>query len=122
MSVDKRTRLKEWLASGEARLHPLTLPQRELWEDSVVPPADPAHHICCVINVGGLLVPDDCRVAMQRVVERQEGLRISFLPGKDQPLQLVRKTGEANIHFRDLSAAEAEPEAIEGLARELFQQ
>ena len=39
MSADKRARLKQWLESGEARLHPLTFPQRELWEASPVPVA-----------------------------------------------------------------------------------
>ena len=33
---DKRTRLKRWLDSGKAALHPLTFPQRELWETSPV--------------------------------------------------------------------------------------
>ena len=33
---DNRARLKQWLESGEARLQPLTFPQRELWETSPV--------------------------------------------------------------------------------------
>ncbi len=32
MQPDNRARLKQWLESGEARLQPLTFPQRELWE------------------------------------------------------------------------------------------
>ena len=53
MSGDKRALLRQWLESGEARLHPLTFPQRELWETSPVPVADPANHICCLIEVQG---------------------------------------------------------------------
>ena len=41
---------------------------------------------------------------MQRVVERQEVLRLSFLPGKERPLQMVRANGEANLRFRELVA------------------
>lgn len=120
MSADKRARLKQWLESGEARLQPLTLPQRELWEASPAPVADMSNHICCLINVQGLITPQDCHLALQRVVERQEALRLSFLPGKEQPLQMIRKSGEANIHFRELSAAQARPEAVEDLAQEIF--
>ncbi|HEV7868193.1 MAG TPA: condensation domain-containing protein, partial [Chthoniobacteraceae bacterium] len=120
MSDAKRARLKQWLDSGEARLHPLTFPQRELWEAAPAPVGDSSNHICCLIHVQGLITPDDCRAAIQRVVERQEALRLSFLPGKDGPLQLVRRSGEANFRFRDLTPAQGEPEAIEELAREIF--
>lgn len=120
MSADKRARLKQWLESGEARLQPLTLPQRELWEASPAPVADMSNHICCLINVQGLINPQDCRTAIQRVIERQEALRLTFLPGKEQPLQMIRKSGDANIQFRELSSAQARPEAVEELAQEIF--
>src|SRR5205085_1877418 len=54
MSDAKRARLKEWIESGEAQLHPLTFSQRELWEASPAPPSDVSNHICCVIDVRGL--------------------------------------------------------------------
>ncbi|MEA3209602.1 MAG: hypothetical protein QOE70_2659 [Chthoniobacter sp.] len=120
MSGDKRIRLKQWLESGEARLDPLTFPQRELWERSPAPAAEASNHICCLIHVQGLITPQDCQAAVQRVVERQEVLRLSFLPGKERPLQMVRKSGEANIRFRELSSAQAQEEAVEELAREIF--
>lgn len=123
MSGDKRARLKQWLDSGEARLHPLTFPQRELWEASPVPVADLSNNICCLINVQGLITFPDCEAALRRVVERQEALRLSFLPGKDQPLQLVRRSaGEPNLSFRELTSAQAAPEAIEELAQEIFRE
>lgn len=120
MSADKRARLKQWLASGEARLQPLTFPQRELWEASPVAPGDMANHICAVIEVRGLLVEKDCHAAIQAVVNRQEALRLSILPGKEQPLQMVRSTCEANLSFRDLTGAERTPDGIEAIAQEIF--
>ena len=81
MSYDKRTRLKQWLAGGEARLEPLTFPQRELWEAAPVEPGDVSNHICCLIDIKGLVTARDCEAAIQRVVDRQEALRTSFLPG-----------------------------------------
>lgn len=120
MSDDKRARLKEWLASGEARLQPLSLPQRELWEASPVPPGDAANHICSVIYVRGGLTAQNCPEALQMVVNRQEALRLSILPGKDGPLQLIRKNADANLIFRELSTAEAQPEAIEEQTLEVF--
>ncbi len=120
MSGDKRARLKQWLESGEARLQPLAPPQQELWDASPAPVADVSNHICCIINTQGLITPDDCRAALQRVVERQEALRLSFLPGKEQPLQMIRKTGEANILFRELASSQSSPEAVEEIAREIF--
>jgi hypothetical protein len=122
MSGDKRARLKQWLESGEARLHPLTFPQRELWETSAVPATDSAHHVACLIYVRGLITPQDCRAAVEHVVERQEVLRVSFLPGKEAPLQMVRKSAEVNLHFRELPAPESSAEAVEEIAREIFRQ
>src|SRR4051812_3335082 len=120
MSDEKRARLKEWLATGEARLQPLSLPQRELWEATPVPPGDAANHICSMIYVRGKLTAQNCPEALQMVVERQEVLRLSLLPGKDGALQMVRKTSEANLVYRELSAAESSPEAIEEQAQAVF--
>ncbi|HZJ14928.1 MAG TPA: condensation domain-containing protein [Chthoniobacteraceae bacterium] len=122
MSVEKRARLKQWLESGEARLHPLTFPQRELWETSAIPVGDPANHICCLLHVRGVLTERESVTAVRRVVDRQEVLRLSFLPGKERPLQMVRQTGEVNLRFQELSPAQNQPEAIEEVAREIFQE
>lgn len=87
-----------------------------------MPVADLANHICCLIHVRGVISPDECREAIQQVIERQEALRLSFLPGKDAPLQMIRKSGEANFRSRELSLSEGNPEAVEELAREIFRE
>jgi Condensation domain len=120
MPADQRARLRQWLDSGEAQLHPLTFPQRELWETSPVPIEDSANHICCLIEVHGLLTERDCRTAIQRVVDRQEVLRLSILPGKERPLQVIRKNCGINFDFREVASDDAQPEAIEELAAEIF--
>src|SRR5471030_462566 len=97
MSADKRALLKQRMANGEMNLQPLTFPQRELWEASPVPVADAANHICCLIEVRGTIIAEDCEVAIQQVVQRQETLRISFLPGKDRPVQMIRKDSPASF-------------------------
>jgi hypothetical protein len=106
MSGDKRALLKEWLASEKARLQPLTFPQRELWEASPVAVTDIANHICCVIQMRGVITRDACEAAIQRVLDRQEVMRLSFLPGKDRPIQMIRQASKANFRFRELSSAE----------------
>ena len=118
MPADQRTRLKQWLDSGEAQLHPLTLPQRELWEVSPVPVEDSANHICCLIEIQGLLTEHQCRTALRAVVEREEVLRLSVLPGRERPLQMIRKSCGINFAVRDVAGAE--PEAIEEMALEIF--
>jgi hypothetical protein len=118
MPADQRTRLKQWLDSGEAQLHPLTLPQRELWEVSPVPIADSANHICCLIEVQGLLTEHQCRAALRAVVDREEVLRLSVLPGRERPLQMIRKSSGINFAVREV--ADAPPEAIEESALEIF--
>ncbi len=118
MSPDPRTLFKQWLESGEARLQPITLPQRELWENSPVPVADPANHICGLIEIKGPITPEQCEVALRRVIERQEALRISFLPGKERPLQMIRATGSPVLSFRELAAGEA----LEDVAMESYRQ
>jgi len=120
MSSDKRAVLKQWLASGKASLQPLTFPQRELWEASPVRVSDMANHICCVINVRGVMTHPACESALQRVVDRQEALRLSFLPGKNGPLQLIRQSSEADLRFRELTPAQREEQAVEELAAEIF--
>lgn len=120
MSVEKRALLKQWLESGKAQLQPLSFPQRELWETSPVPVADMANHICCLINVRGAITPEDAERAVGRVVERQEALRISFLPGKDRAVQMVREKGDTSFRFREVPASQSEPEHIEEMAREIF--
>ncbi len=116
--ADQRTRLKQWLDSGEAQLHPLTLPQRELWEVSPVAVEDSANHICSLIKVQGLLTERECRAALQLVVEREDVLRLSVLPGRERPLQMIRKS--CGINFESREVAEAGPEAIEELVLEIF--
>ena len=120
MSGDKRTLLKQWLANGKASLQPLTFPQRELWEASPVSVTDSANHICCLIHLRGVIAQQACEAALQRVVERQEVLRLSFLPGKDRPVQMIRQSSEANFRFRELSSAQGHQEAVEELAKETF--
>jgi hypothetical protein len=117
---NKRAALKEWLASGRVRLYPLTFTQRELWEASPVTVGDVANQICCLIHLRGLVTQEKCEAALQRVVDRQEVLRLSFLPGKDRPLQMIRQSSKANFRFRELSAIEGRDDTVEELAQEVF--
>ncbi len=119
MSEDNRARLKQWLASGEIRLQPLSFPQRELWEAAPVPAADVSNNICALIQVRGLLTPQGSEAALQKVVDRQEVLRLSILPGKAQPMQMIRRTAVPALRFHELSPEQQDPEAIEELAREI---
>jgi hypothetical protein len=121
MSEDKRARFKKWLESGEARLHPLTFSQRELWETSPAPPSDVSNHICCLINVRGRISEKDIIESIQRVVNRQETLRLSFLPGKTGPVQLIRNRSEAVLTMRDVPSSTS-PEEVEELAVRTFYQ
>lgn len=119
MSEEKRARFRQWLERGEACLHSLTLPQRELWETSSAPAGDVSNHICCVINVRGLITPEDCVASLQRVVDRQEVLRLSILPGKNGPVQLIRARAEPVMRFCDISL-QTPVEKIEELALQTF--
>ena len=120
MEQDNRARLKQWLESGEACLQPLTFPQRELWETSPVPVTDPANHICAFIEIKGAITFKEAEIALRRVIERQEAMRISFLPGKERALQMIRTTSTPVLGFRELSSAESHPEALEELMKETY--
>src|SRR4051812_7507539 len=119
MSEAKRARFKQWIESGEAQLHPLTFSQRELWETSPAPPGDVSNHICCVLNIRGLISQEDSLASLQRVVDRQEVLRLSFLSGKNGPVQLIRKRSEPVLRFRDVSPQTPAAE-MEELAAQTF--
>jgi hypothetical protein len=120
MEQNSRTQFRQWLESGEARLQPLSLPQRELWEASPVAVGSAGNHICGFIEIKGPITPEQCEQALHRVVERQEALRTSFLPGKEKPLQMIRATGSALLTHRELNTAEARPEAMEELMLETY--
>ena len=68
----------------------------------------------------GLFAPEDCEAATQRVVERQEVMRLSLLPGKDQPVQMIRARARAAIRFARLPAADCRREGLENAMREVF--
>src|SRR5436190_5358947 len=120
VSADKRALLRRRLESGEARLHPITFPQRELWETSPVAVADPANHICAFVEIKGKVTFKEAEMAIQRVADRQEAMRISFLPGKERVLQMIRAGGRVLLGYRELSSAEARPEALEELMKETY--
>ena len=116
MSTDKRALFKQKLESGEIRLQPLTFPQRELWEASPVPVADRANHICCLIDVRGKIIVEHVIAALRLVVQRQEALRVSFLPGREQAVQMIRADSPVNFRARELSASQS----IDEIAHETF--
>jgi len=64
MPADKRALLKQWLTSSKTNLQPLTFPQRELWETSPVRVADIANHICCLIELRGVITRQSCEAAL----------------------------------------------------------
>ncbi len=115
---DPRAQFKRWLESGEARLQPVSLPQRELWENSPVPVADAANHICGVIEIKGPITHEQCEAALQRVIDRHEALRTSFLPGKERPLQMIRTTVAAVLGYRELLAGDD----LEAVMQETYRQ
>jgi hypothetical protein len=114
----KRALLRQRLENGQIRVHPLTFPQRELWETSPVAVADPANHICGFVEIKGRITYQEAEMALQRVVDRQEAMRISFLSGKERVVQMIRANGKAVLGYRELSSIESRPEALEELMQE----
>jgi condensation domain-containing protein len=54
------------------------------------------------------------------VVERQEVLRLSFLPGKERPVQMIRRNAELSLRYRTLANRQTRDEAVEEIATEIF--
>ncbi|HEX6566311.1 MAG TPA: condensation domain-containing protein [Chthoniobacterales bacterium] len=115
-SLAMRAALEQWMLNGNATFHPLTFPQRELWEASPIPVTDPANHISCLIEIKGDVVPEACEMALRRVAERQEALRIAFIQGKKRPVQMVRKNSDVNFQYVTPSASQTTDEAVEEAA------
>ncbi len=120
MADDFKSRLKNWLETGKARLEPMAFSQRELWQAAPVPATEVSNHICSSIVVRGTITPSDCETAIQRVVNRQEALRTSFLPGKVQPVQIIHSEATPAVRFRDLPSSDHSPEALDGHLQEIF--
>ena len=87
---------------------------------SPVAVADPANHICGFVELKGRITFKEVEMALKRVADRQEALRISFLPGKDRMLQIIRANGRVPVGYRELSSAEARTEALEELMKETY--
>jgi len=85
-----------------------------------VPVADASNNICATIQLRGLLTTQGSEAALQKVVDRQEVLRLSFLPGKGQPMQMIRNAGKPMLRFHELPASQRQPGAIEEFAKEVF--
>jgi hypothetical protein len=83
-----------------------------------VPVGDQANHICAYIEIGGAFSPEECHETLAKVVDRHEALRVSFLPGKDRTLEMVRVTAAPQFSFRELTVAESEPESLEEVLKE----
>ncbi len=117
---DPRIRLKGLIARGEARLLPLSLPQRELWENSPVAPGDPVNHICATIEIRGIFSFDLCQEALRAVVDRQEVLRTSFLSGEGKAAQIVLGKSETLLRCLDVGTGEDRGELMAGVFSEPF--
>lgn len=117
---DRRERLRQWLSSGKASLHPLTFPQRELWETSPAPVADISNTICSLIEIKGPITEKDLRTAMQMVVNRHEVMRLSLLPGKGQAVQMVLSESEPMMSFREVPSSWSLDDVAAG-AQETFE-
>ncbi len=85
---------------------PLSLPQRELWENSPLAPGDPANHICATVGIRGSIAFDLCAEALRMVVERQEVLRTSILSGGGTAAQFVQNKAETILSRRDAGTEE----------------
>jgi hypothetical protein len=107
-----RDKLRALIDAGEARLLPSSFPQRELWENSPVPPADPANHICASIDIRGDFTRTICGAAVGAVVARQESLRTSFLSGGGRLARVVRRKGVTALRHRALEPGETLEEAM----------
>ena len=117
---DPRLRLKSLIANGGARLLPLTLPQRELWENSPVTPGDAANHICATIEIRGVFSFDHCEEALRTVVDRHEVLRTSFLSGEGKAAQIVVAKTEITLRCRDVGPNENSREVMAAVFSEPF--
>ncbi len=122
MEPDARAKLKDWLATGKARLEPLSFPQRELWEASAVAPGDPSNNICCLLDIRGPLTEAMCRESLGHVLAHQEVMRASFLPGKERPLQVVKSEADPRLCYRVLPSSVRTDEAVLCEVQECFSQ
>jgi hypothetical protein len=120
MEADPRSKLKEWLSAGHARLEPLSFPQRELWEASAIPPGDASNNICCLLDIRGPLTLAMCTEALGHVIKRQDVLRTTFLPGKERPLQVVRAEADPVLSYRDWPAAATGDDHLPAQTQEFF--
>lgn len=122
MEEGTRSKLQDMVASGQVRLLPLTFPQRELWETSPVPPGDATNNIRSFIDITGPVTHAMCSEAVQLVAMRQEAMRTTFLPGKERPVQLLRRRAEARVQYREMSDPRATDAGIIETMDEGFRQ
>ena len=103
LSDAQRALLARMSASpGErAGLFPLTAAQRSLWFLDQLRPGDTAYHMPALLRLRGRLDERRLAAALQRVVDRHESLRTTFVAVDGRPLQRVQATQPPGMSIVD---------------------
>ncbi|HTE56293.1 MAG TPA: amino acid adenylation domain-containing protein [Kofleriaceae bacterium] len=97
---------------------PASSPQRRLWLLEQMEPGSTRHHIAGAARLRGQLSVDALERALQRIVERHEILRTTFLSVDGEPFQHVSPCATAVLERVDVSAV-ADPATRNAMALEL---
>lgn len=106
----KRAKLAEALRRQESASieAPLSYSQQRLWFVDQIQPGNPIYNINVTVRITGALRRERFEPLMQKVIERHESLRTTFVVRDGVPLQRIAMQGQANTEFLEIGALQGE--------------
>ncbi|MBO0784150.1 MAG: AMP-binding protein, partial [Ktedonobacteraceae bacterium] len=88
----------------EAAQHPLSYGQRSLWFLYQLAPLSGAYNVASAVRIRSALDVGALRCALQKIVDRHDSLRTTFLSREGEPLQRVHQRSEVLLLESDASS------------------
>lgn len=83
--------------------YPLTKAQFAIWVAQMLDPASPAYNIGEYIEISGVIDPELLRIAVKRVFDETDTLRLRFVDFGEGPRQYVAQDEVLEVAYFDLS-------------------
>ena len=95
-------KIKE-VALNTSKYYNLTHPQRRIWFNEKISPGTSVHNIGGLMKIYGTINVDNLKKAINKLIELNDGLRLSFLEQGDEVLQYIDEFKYEEIECMDFS-------------------
>lgn len=93
----------KWREPDEKKYFPLTHPQKRVWYTEQITPGTSLFNLGGIMRIKGPVDPSIMEQVIQKVVERNDGLRLIIINDDGEPKQYVRELDEFTLPVYDFS-------------------